>query len=152
MRSALQRPHDDRAALTALTSSTSDGVIRMATRGWYFHPTFVPPATGYLERPATDGPTTAQRVAYRDHRKSADGLKRRHIITGHSTVMTMADLREYAQFNKDFRASVEAGLRAGKSLDDIAGGWKIADKYKGYNVAEARLKTNVTVIATELKR
>jgi cyclase len=74
------------------------------------------------------------------------------IITGHSTVMTMADLREYAQFNKDFRASVEAGLRAGKSVDDIAASWKIADKYKGYNVADARVKTNVQVIANELKK
>jgi hypothetical protein len=74
------------------------------------------------------------------------------IITGHSTVMNWNDLREYAQFNKDFRASVEAGLRAGKSADDIAASWKIADNYKGYNVAEARVKTNVTVIANELKK
>ena len=55
------------------------------------------------------------------------------IITGHSTVMTWADLREYAQFNKDFAPTFEAGIRAGKSVDDIAAGWKINDKYKGYN-------------------
>jgi cyclase len=85
--------------------------------------------------------------------KAADRIKNvDSIITGHSTVMNWNDLREYAQFNKDFRASVEAGLRAGKSVDDIAAGWKIADKYKGYNVAEARVKTNVTVIANELKK
>jgi cyclase len=85
--------------------------------------------------------------------KAADRIKNvDSIITGHSTVMNWNDLREYAQFNKDFRASVEAGLRAGKSVDDIASSWKIADKYKGYNVADARVKTNVQVIANELKK
>jgi len=85
--------------------------------------------------------------------KAADRIKDvDSIITGHSTVMNWNDLREYAQFNKDFRAAVEAGLRAGKSVDDIAASWKIADKYKGYNVAPERVKTNVTVIANELKK
>src|SRR6185369_5092138 len=36
------------------------------------------------------------------------------IITGHSTVMTWADLAKYAQFNKDFLAGVQAGVKAGK--------------------------------------
>src|SRR3954447_18147688 len=68
------------------------------------------------------------------------------IITGHSTVMTWADLAEYAQFNKDFAASIQAGLKGGKSPDDIAASWKIADKYKGYDIQAARLKQNVTAI------
>jgi len=74
------------------------------------------------------------------------------VITGHSTVMTWADLAEYAQFNKDFLADVQAGIKAGKSPDDIAAAWKIADKYKGYNIAADRLKQNVGSIATELKK
>jgi hypothetical protein len=37
------------------------------------------------------------------------------IITGHSNkTMTMADLREYADFNKDFVAWVEGEMKAGK--------------------------------------
>jgi glyoxylase-like metal-dependent hydrolase (beta-lactamase superfamily II) len=85
--------------------------------------------------------------------KAADGIKDVDtIITGHSTLMTWADLREYAQFNKDFAASVRAGLSAGKSVDDIAAGWKISDKYKGYNIQDARLKTNVQVVANEVKK
>ncbi len=85
--------------------------------------------------------------------KAADGIKDvDSIIPGHSTVMTWNDLREYAQFNKDFLAAVQAGVRAGKSADEIAAGWKIADKYKGYNTPEARLKTNVGVIVNELKK
>jgi glyoxylase-like metal-dependent hydrolase (beta-lactamase superfamily II) len=74
------------------------------------------------------------------------------VITGHSTVMTWADLAEYAQFNKDFLASVQGAMKGGKSADDAAAAWKIADKYKGYNIAEARLKQNVAAIYGELKK
>jgi cyclase len=74
------------------------------------------------------------------------------VITGHSTVMTWADLAEYAQFNKDFLADVQAGLKAGKTPDEIAASWKISDKYKGYNIQDPRLKQNVTAVANELKK
>jgi glyoxylase-like metal-dependent hydrolase (beta-lactamase superfamily II) len=74
------------------------------------------------------------------------------VITGHSTVMPWADLGEYAQFNKDFAAAVEAGVKAGKTPDEIAAGWKIADKYKGYSIQENRLKQNVSAIAAEVKK
>jgi cyclase len=74
------------------------------------------------------------------------------VITGHSTVMAWPDLAEYAQFNKDFVADVQAGLKAGKSPDDIAASWKIADKYKDYNIQDARLKQNVASVAAELKK
>jgi glyoxylase-like metal-dependent hydrolase (beta-lactamase superfamily II) len=80
------------------------------------------------------------------------------VITGHSTVMTWADLAEYAQFNKDFLADVQAALKAGKSPDDIAAAWQVPDKYKGYSFDKTkaadtnRLKANVGAIATELKK
>ena len=42
--------------------------------------------------------------------KAAKSLKNIDtIITGHSTTMTMADLAEYAEFNKDFMKDVQAG-------------------------------------------
>jgi cyclase len=86
--------------------------------------------------------------------KAADGIKNVDtIITGHSTLMTWDDLRAYSQFNKDFAAAVRAGVTAGKSVDDIAAGWKLDEtKYKGYTIADARLKTNVQVVANELKK
>jgi cyclase len=85
--------------------------------------------------------------------KAADGIKGvDNIITGHSTVMTWNDLREYAQFNKDFLADVQAGVKAGKSPEDIAAAWKINAKYQGYNIQDARLKANVQVITNELKK
>ncbi|MBZ5557158.1 MAG: hypothetical protein LAO77_07770 [Acidobacteriia bacterium] len=84
--------------------------------------------------------------------KAHKGIKNvDQIITGHSTVMTWADLAEYAQFNEDFLRDVQAALKAGKSADDVAASWKPADEYKGYTVADARLKTNVAAVMNELK-
>jgi cyclase len=74
------------------------------------------------------------------------------VIPGHSVVMTWADLAEYAQFNKDFLADVQSALKSGKTPDEIAASWKIADKYKGYTIQDARLKTNVQAIAAELRK
>jgi cyclase len=74
------------------------------------------------------------------------------IITGHSTLMNWNDLAEYAQFNKDFLRDVQAAMKAGKSADAVAASWKAAEKYKGYTVQDARLKTNVTALYSELKK
>lgn len=74
------------------------------------------------------------------------------IITGHGAQMTMADLREYAQFNKDFLAYVQSAAQAGKNADAIAAEYKVPAKYQGYQAAEARVKSNVQVILAELAR
>jgi len=75
------------------------------------------------------------------------------IITGHSTQMTMADLKEYIAFNRDFLNDVRTAKAAGKSIDDIAGSWKMPAKYPGYAAADAnRLKNNVKLAYTELGR
>jgi glyoxylase-like metal-dependent hydrolase (beta-lactamase superfamily II) len=51
--------------------------------------------------------------------KAADTIKNiDSIITGHSSTMTVADLREYAQFNRDFANDV----RAGKGRRKVGGG------------------------------
>src|SRR5256712_13561030 len=72
------------------------------------------------------------------------------IITGHSTQMTMADLREYIAFNREFFNDVVAAKKAGKSVDDIAASWKQPAKYSGYAPADAnRLKNNVKLAYTE---
>ena len=72
------------------------------------------------------------------------------IITGHSTQMTMADLKEYVAFNREFFNDVRAGKKAGKSIDDIAASWKLPAKYTGYAPADAvRLKNNVKLAFTE---
>jgi cyclase len=85
--------------------------------------------------------------------KAADGAKGvDQIITGHSTVMTVADLREYAAFNNEFAADVQAAKKAGKTPDEVANTWKIPAKYKGYGEPQAaRLRANVQVVWDETK-
>jgi glyoxylase-like metal-dependent hydrolase (beta-lactamase superfamily II) len=72
------------------------------------------------------------------------------IITGHSGQMTMADLKEYADFNREFFNEARAAKKAGKSIDDVAGSWKMPAKYKGYAAVDAnRLKNNVKLAFSE---
>jgi glyoxylase-like metal-dependent hydrolase (beta-lactamase superfamily II) len=72
------------------------------------------------------------------------------IITGHSTQMTMADLKEYAAFNREFFNDARAAKKAGKSIDDVAGSWKMLAKYTGYAPVDAnRLKNNVKLAFAE---
>jgi hypothetical protein len=66
--------------------------------------------------------------------------------------MTVADLREYAAFNDEFAAAVQAAKKAGKTPDDVASTWKMPAKYTGYAAPqEARLKANVQVVWDETK-
>jgi glyoxylase-like metal-dependent hydrolase (beta-lactamase superfamily II) len=85
--------------------------------------------------------------------KAAAGLRNVDtIITGHSTQMTIADLREYAEFNREFATAVREGKKAGRSIDEIAKGWTIPAKYAGYAQPQApRLRSNVEVVYGEIK-
>jgi cyclase len=85
--------------------------------------------------------------------KAAAGLGNvETIITGHSTQMTMADLREYAEFNREFASAVRQAKQAGRSIEQIATSWTIPDKYKGYGAPQpARLRANVEVVFNEIK-
>ncbi|MGH9784002.1 MAG: MBL fold metallo-hydrolase [Terriglobia bacterium] len=73
------------------------------------------------------------------------------IITGHSTQMTWAELKEYSDFNRDFVNEVRAARAAGKTVDEVASTWKVPAKYAGYATPQpARLKSNVQVVFDEL--
>jgi glyoxylase-like metal-dependent hydrolase (beta-lactamase superfamily II) len=78
------------------------------------------------------------------------------IITGHSNEMTAADLKEYAQFNRDFLADVKAAMGGGKTPDQVASSWKIPAKYQGYTQItnsqgdQTRIKNNVNLAWKEL--
>jgi glyoxylase-like metal-dependent hydrolase (beta-lactamase superfamily II) len=73
------------------------------------------------------------------------------IITGHSTVMTMKDLGEFAEFNRDFVNDVRAGKKAGRSIDEVAAKWAVPVKYQGYAAPQAaRLRANVETAFKEL--
>ena len=104
--------------------------------------------------PLLDANNGGSAVAIPDSlQKAYDTLKNVDtIITGHSTQATMADLKEYAQFNREFLADVQAAKKAGKSVDAVANTWKIPAKYAGYAAPAAnRLKNNVQLAYSELK-
>ena len=85
--------------------------------------------------------------------KLASGIKGvDSVITGHSTVMTWADLEEYARFNQDFLEWVRAEMKAGKTAEAAAAEYKLPEKYAGYTNNPDRMKLNVAVIYDELKK
>jgi glyoxylase-like metal-dependent hydrolase (beta-lactamase superfamily II) len=74
------------------------------------------------------------------------------VVTGHSVNMTMADVQEYATFNREFADAVRAAKKEGKSVEDAAKSWTMPTKFQGYAApAEARLRANVQVIYDEIK-
>ena len=55
------------------------------------------------------------------------------IINGHTPKnTTWADLKEYADFNKELVAWMQAELKAGKTPEQAAAEWKLPEKYQGY--------------------
>ena len=56
------------------------------------------------------------------------------IINGHTPAQTTwADLKEFSDFNKDLAAWMQAGLKAGKTPEQLAAEWKLPEKFKGYS-------------------
>lgn len=56
------------------------------------------------------------------------------IINGHMPAQTTReDLREFAEFNRELVAWMEAGLKAGKTPEQLAAEWTVPAKYKGYS-------------------
>ena len=74
------------------------------------------------------------------------------IITGHSTLMTMQDLKEHSDFLREFASAVQGAKKAGKTADDVARTWTIPAKYKNYpSPRPEQLQTPVQTIYDELK-
>ena len=103
--------------------------------------------------PFMDGTNGGSGVAYPETlAKAAKGVSNvDQIIPGHSTLMTPADLTEFAAFVKDFVAWTESEMKAGKSADAAAAEYKVPEKYKGYT-AGTRVKANIELIYGELKK
>ena len=74
------------------------------------------------------------------------------VITGHNPNMKPADLMEYAAFNQEFAATMQAAKKAGRTVDEMAASWKIPAKYQGYAPpADVRLKSNIQIVFDETK-
>jgi len=65
------------------------------------------------------------------------------IVNGHSnTTTTWDDLKQFAEFNREWLAWAQAGLKAGKSPQQLADeGWSVPAKYAGYPTTVASPKT-----------
>jgi len=73
------------------------------------------------------------------------------VIPGHAPMMARRDLEEYQKFNADLLSSVQASVKAGKSLDDAtASAMSVPAKYKGYQ--SERIKAAVQAIYEEIKK
>ena len=85
--------------------------------------------------------------------KAAKSLKNIDtIITGHSTTMTMADLNEYAEFNKEFMRDVQAAKKAGKSVDDVAGQLEDSREVQGLRGGSRRRGSRRTCRSSSTRR
>jgi glyoxylase-like metal-dependent hydrolase (beta-lactamase superfamily II) len=103
--------------------------------------------------PIIDANNGGSGVAYPDTLSKAHSTIKNidSIITGHSTVMTMDDLLEFAAFNRDFLNAVREAKKTGRSAEEAAKSWTIPAKYTGYAAPQAaRLQTNVQTVYSEI--
>jgi len=62
------------------------------------------------------------------------------IINGHTPAQTTwADLKQYADFNQELMEWMRAGLKAGKTPEQLAAEWKLPEKYTGYSSTVSQL-------------
>ncbi len=75
------------------------------------------------------------------------------IINGHTpTQTTSADLKEYAEFVREFVTTVQTAKKNGQTVDDVVKTWKTPAKYTGYPAANPdRVRADAQVIWNETK-
>ena len=77
------------------------------------------------------------------------------VIGGHIPIATWNDLKEYAEFSRDFVTWAQAEMKAGKTVDQAAAEYKIPAKYRGYTPSVATFggpKPNTQAVYDELKK
>jgi cyclase len=92
--------------------------------------------------PLVDGGNGGSVLHYDDTvMKAYNGIKNVDtVINGHNaTTTTWADVKEFADFNHDFLTYAQGELKAGKTPDQVAEGWKVPAKYTGYSSQVAAL-------------
>lgn len=106
--------------------------------------------------PIMDANNGGSGVAYPDTLARAAALPNVDVvITGHNaTTLTIGDVKMYSDFNREFVDAVRAAKKAGQTVDDVAGTWKVPERFlkAGYTQPPAaRLKSNAEVVWNELK-
>jgi len=73
------------------------------------------------------------------------------VVGGHTpTPVTWNDFKEFTDFYSEFFVAVEAGVKAGQSVDQVAGGYRPAARFVGYDANPAQVKANAQAIYDEL--
>ncbi len=72
------------------------------------------------------------------------------VIPGHSGVTDWKAVQDFADFNRDFLAAVEAAMKAGKTADEATATLQLGERWKDYGMG--RVKANVAAIYAELKK
>jgi cyclase len=103
--------------------------------------------------PIMDGNNGGSGVSYAGTLSKAAALPNIDtVVTGHSPNMTIADVKEYAEFNRDFVQAVQAAKKAGRTVDDVVKTWKVPERFKGYAQPQTdRLRVNVELVWGETK-
>ncbi len=75
------------------------------------------------------------------------------LINGHTPAQTTpADMKEFADFVREFVTTIQASKKAGKTSDEAAAAWATPAKYKGYAPANPdRAKAYAAIIYAETK-
>ena len=74
------------------------------------------------------------------------------IIPGHSSPLPIVALGEFAEFYRDFLDTVQAGVAAGKTVQEIVDAYRIPEKYKDYTYDRQRTLDDVQIIFEEMTR
>jgi len=109
--------------------------------------------------PLVDGNNGGSMLHYSETlTKAHDGIKNVDtIINGHTPAnTTWADLKEFADFNKDLLTWAQDELKAGKTPEQAAADWKLPEKYKGYSGTVSPMMGGMAgrlqLLATEMKK
>jgi glyoxylase-like metal-dependent hydrolase (beta-lactamase superfamily II) len=74
------------------------------------------------------------------------------VIGGHTpSPVTWKDFLEFTEFYDDFVRAARAGIKAGRSADEITKSYQVPAKFREYRADPDRVKANAQAIADELK-
>lgn len=94
-------------------------------------------------------------VAYADTiAKAAATPNIDRVITGHSTTVPVAEMKEYGEFIREWVGFVQAAKKAGRTIDDVLNTWKVPERFKGYTQAQPGMgswRANAQVIWDETR-
>ena len=62
------------------------------------------------------------------------------VITGHNAVMTVAELKEFGEFNRAFVRDALAAKNAGKTIEQFVADWSVPSQYQGYSTPAANAR------------